>query len=170
MFVVGNVEVSRVLLDGRVAERGLSNPELIVGKVGVLDKLVWVLPLAHTPRSIVQRLTQQAVLLHKSLSIYPLVDLHTSLAQPELVMDTTQNDLRVGNKRRENSREEDERQQAEYPHRRSGSWQPNPRHMFVTGRRQHTERHRSFFGNNSPSSNRCIYRCIYPFDTLICCL
>ena len=50
MFVVGDVEIPRVLLDRRITERRLRNSELMVGKERVLDKFVCVvLPSAsHT--------------------------------------------------------------------------------------------------------------------------
>lgn len=84
MFVVGNVEVSRVLLDSWIAERRLGNPQLIVGKVCVPNELVYVACVlsAPLPHSITQRLTHQAVLLHKGLSVYPLVDFRTYIVQP----------------------------------------------------------------------------------------
>ena len=41
VLVVGDIEVSSVLLDVRIAQRRLGNPQLIVGKVGVLDQLVF---------------------------------------------------------------------------------------------------------------------------------
>lgn len=83
-----------------------------------------------------QRLTQHIVLLHKGLSIYPLVNFRTSLVQPgpewigkftDRVADwrpgITENDLCVRNERREDGREEDERQQTEYLHRcDGGNW------------------------------------------------
>jgi len=88
-------------------------------------------PSANPSRFTIQRLTHHSVLLHKGLSIYPLVDFRTSLVQPGLewigsVADwrrnITKNDLCIRDKRRKDGGEEDERQQVEHPHRRVGNW------------------------------------------------